>query len=116
FLLLIFFMVSSTFREQFGIDVALPDAKTAAVKEAGLHEITVNAEGAYFVGTDRVDEDGLRNVVTRLIADEPESRLVLRADERADFGKVVRVMDIVNEAGGAKLIIPTEMPGGSPAP
>ena len=42
-----------------------------------------------------------------LLEENPEAVLVLRADEGADFGRVVRAIDITRSAGGAKLIIPT---------
>ena len=50
FLLLIFFMVSSTFRERLGIDIALPEAQSAREQELEPHEITVGPEGELFFG------------------------------------------------------------------
>ncbi len=107
FLLLIFFMVSSTFRHHFGVDITLPEAETASDKEAGSHEITVNAKGEYFFGQEQVDEEGLRRVITETLRDAPETTLVLRADDAANFGKVLRAIDIARATGGSKLIIPT---------
>jgi len=67
FLLLIFFMVSSTFREHFGMEITLPEARTATEREAETQEITVSAEGDYFFGEQRVDEAGLRKAVAELL-------------------------------------------------
>ncbi len=107
FLLLIFFMVSSTFREHLGIDVTLPHAESAVEQTVETHEITVSVEGEFFFGEQRVDETGLRESIVMLLRDEPDAVLVLRADEGASFGRVVRAIDIARSAGGARLVIPT---------
>lgn len=107
FLLLIFFMVSSTFREHYGIDIALPDAETADPHKIQAHEIVVSAEGQYYFGQQAVDESGLRASLADVLKKEPEAPWVLRADERADFGHVIRAIDIARAVGGTKLIIPT---------
>ena len=106
FLLLIFFMVSSTFREQLGIDVSLPRAATGEPTEHASHEIVVTAQGDYYFGQQAVDEGGLRASLVQLLEEEPEAELFLRADEKADFGKVIRAFDIAREVGGTKLVIP----------
>jgi biopolymer transport protein ExbD len=108
FLLLIFFMVSSTFRHEFGVDVTLPEASTAVETEASAHEITVTEGGAFHLGQREVTEEGLRTALSDLILEDPEAKLVLRADAKADFGRVVRAMDIARDVGGSRLIIPTQ--------
>lgn len=118
FLLLIFFMVSSTFREHLGIDVTLPHAETAVERKLEPHEITVTAKGDFFFGQQLVDEAGLEESILALLRENPEAVFVLRADENAGFGRVVRAIDIARDAGGAKLIIPTrydEFREGQPA-
>jgi len=108
FLLLIFFMVSSTFRHQLGIDVELPEAETAAMQEMRHREIVVTRNGDYYFGQQLVDENGLRQAIGRLLDAEPEAALILRADQRADFGSVIRAIDIAREVGGTRLVVPTE--------
>ena len=107
FLLLIFFMVSSTFREHVGIDVALPEAETTDVQEMATHEIVVTETGDFYFGQQKVDETSLRDAIASLLEAEPEASLVLRADENADFGKALRAIDIARSVGGTRLIIPT---------
>lgn len=108
FLLLIFFMVSSTFRTHLGIDLTLPQAETALEREVTLHEITVTQSGDFYFGQQRVDETGLRTTMRQLLETDPEATLILRADARADFGRVVRAIDIARDVGGTKLVIPTQ--------
>lgn len=107
FLLLIFFMVSSTFRERLGIDIALPEAQSAREQELEPHEITVGPEGELFFGKRRVNQTELRSSLVELLAREPDAKLVLRADKQAAFQHVVSAMDIAREVGGRQLIIPT---------
>jgi len=115
FLLLIFFMVSSSFRDRLGIDITLPEAQTASEHRLPVHEITVTEAGEFYFGEQRVDDDGLRRSLTRFLEEEPNAAIVLRADERADFGRAVRAIDIAREVGGNRLIVPTR-PQGEPSP
>ena len=54
------------------------------------------------------DEQGLRNALTTLIQESKESKVVLRADADADFGVVIRAVDIAREVGVIQLSIPTD--------
>ena len=106
FLLLIFFMVSSTFREDLGIDITLPKAKTAAEQDWGQYEVVVSRAGKLFFEGRPVDEARLRGAMAEALAENPDATFVLKADEQADFGKVLRAIDIAREVGGTRLIIP----------
>ena len=109
FLLLIFFMVSSTFKDDYGIEIELPEAESAESHQEASHEIVVDSEGAYYFGGEAVDEEGLREVLKLFIESEPGATLSLRADRNADFGFVLRVIDIAEAVGGTKLVIPTDL-------
>lgn len=114
FLLLIFFMVSSTFRQTPGIAVALPEAQTAeALTEDRPREVTVRADGTIHYDQRPVDRDGLRDALRELMAAEPEVGLVLRADKAAPFQAGLLVMDVAREVGFDRLEIPTR-PDGEP--
>lgn len=110
FLLLIFFMVSSTFKEQLGIDITLPQAGTSEAQEVGVHEIVVDKDGAYIFDEAQITLETLRQRIAELVRDEPDATLVLRADAGAAFGPVVRAIDVVKEVGGGRLVIPTTYP------
>jgi biopolymer transport protein ExbD len=114
FILLLFLMVSTTFRQHQGLDVSVPQASTATQQNLDTHEISVTKAGEYFFGGQPVDEDGLRLAIGDTLKKAPKSVLVLRADEGANFGKVVRAMDIAREMGGEKLVIPTRPPDATP--
>ena len=110
FLLLIFFMLTTTFREHLGIDVSLPQAATAESMEITKHEVTVKATGEIYFGGNRVDLPGLRTALETVLQEEPRTPIVLRADKDAAFQDVIRVIDMCRAVGGLQLIIPTHLP------
>jgi biopolymer transport protein ExbD len=117
FLLLIFFMVSSTFKEQLGIDITLPQAGTSESKDVSIHEIVIDKDGAYLFHEAIVSLEQLRAQIAGVLKEEPEATLVLRADAGADIGAFVRAIDVVKDVGGDKLVIPTTLPeSGAPTP
>lgn len=109
FLLLIFFMVSSTFRDEFAVDVTLPEAATAEQTETTDHVISVDEAGALFFAGKAVDEAGLAQAIREVMTADPEAALVLKADESADFGDVMRAIDVARGAGGSRLILPARL-------
>ncbi len=110
FLLLIFFMVSSTFRHNLGIDVSLPEADTATEQEMPPYEIIVRDTGEYLIGGDRnpVSLRQVREFLTQVMSREPEAAVVLQADPTADFNLVLDVIDTARKVGSKQLVIPTK--------
>ena len=109
FLLLIFFMVSSTFRDEFAVDVMLPEAATAERVEADEHIISVDESGKLFFGGEPVSEAALADAIAGIVEADPEASLVLMADEAADFGAVMTAIDVARGAGGSRLILPARL-------
>ena len=99
FLLLIFFVVTTSFVKETGIDVQRSTAATAEVKERGNIMIGVNAEGAVYLEGRRIDIRSVRAHVERALAEDPESGVVVVADQKSETGVVVRVMDQCRLAG-----------------
>lgn len=111
FMLLIFFMLSSTFKNYLGVDISLPRAETASDQKIPPHEIAVDAAGSIYFGAQKVSPAELKPLLAELIKTEPHAPLLLRADKHADFQDVLAVIDTVRGVGGAQLIIPTEAGG-----
>ncbi len=111
FLLLIFFMVSSTFREHLGIDIELPRAESATEQQQGPHEVLVDATGQYYLDQEAMDLPELETALRALLEADPEAAIVLRSDEGATFQQGVAVLDLTRKIGGHRLIIPTRLPG-----
>lgn len=111
FLLLIFFMVSSVFRDTIGLDITLPAAATATAQQEAPHDIFVTGEGAItFDGQEGLEIGELEEALARLLQDEPDARIALTADAQADYADFVAVIDVARKTGAAKLIIHTKVP------
>jgi biopolymer transport protein ExbD len=100
-ILLIFFVVSTTFKkDQPQVNINLPESKTSTSKPAELDHVivTVDAQDKLQLDGKEVSVDGLQEAVTNLPA-ERKTTLVLKADEKASFGIIVKVMDALKLAG-----------------
>jgi len=99
FLLLIFFMVSSTFKYQPAINLVLPRSVSAEDVPLTPAVVYLTADGQYYLNEKRVTSEELPEVLRQLQAAEGEDRIILRADEDADHGDVVHLIDVVKQSG-----------------
>ena len=99
FLLLIFFVVTTSFVKEAGIEVQRSSAATAEVKERGNILIGVAANGGVYFEGKKVDVRSVRGLVERALEEDPESGVVVVADKASQTGEVVRVMDQCRLAG-----------------
>ena len=100
-ILLIFFVVSTTFkREQPEVQINLPDSKTStkASTEQEHAVVSVNASDEVRLDGEVVDVDKLEASV-RNLPDTRRGTLALQADKKASFGTIIRVMDALKLAG-----------------
>ncbi|MCH9008680.1 MAG: biopolymer transporter ExbD [Calditrichaeota bacterium] len=109
FLLLIFFMVSSTFLEQPGIKLELPHAQSAAIVEQKDYTLFVDKDGKMFLNRDEVNTENLEAKLKAVLPDMEDGALILKADQDVSHGIVVRVMDIAKRSGVKKLVIGTKL-------
>ncbi len=111
FLLLIFFMVTTTFLDEAGLEIILPEAATEAPEQAPERlEIGVSAEGELFVDGDPLVNRELDTLVRALEeAGAPDgfSGIVVRADADAPHGAVVRALDGAGQVGAEDVSIAT---------
>lgn len=123
FLLLIFFAVTTTFLEDSGLDLELPESTTASPTEQAPAVVTVSADGGITFRGESLSVQELESIVRDLSAEELR-RITLRADSRVDFGAVVAVFDALRRAGARGLSLPMraaqgptgEEPGGPQRP
>lgn len=109
FLLLIFFMISTTFVETPGISVQLPESSSQRdIRVPEEVKVQLSREGDIFIGEERLSLDGLRLRLVGYGAKAREMNFALYADREARHGRVVQVMDLAREAGFGKLAIATE--------
>lgn len=99
FILLIFFIVTSSFVKEAGIDVNRPTAQTAVRQERGNIIIAATQNGEVWIDKRKVDVNTVRIHVERLRAENPEGSVVILADEKSQTGLLVQIMDQVRLAG-----------------
>ena len=110
--LLIFFMVSSTFTHNAELRLDLPRAEntTGQQRQRETMEVTVHADGSYSINghaiVDRKPET-LRRAMQEVAGDHTDIPLILSADASAAHQSVVTVMDVAGQLGFAKLSITT---------
>ena len=111
FLLLIFFLVTTSFVKETGIDVNRPIASTAMPKEKGNILIGVDSDGRVFLEGRQIDIRSVRAHVERCLAENPEGGIVIVADKNSHTGIVIRVMDQCRLAGAKNISIAAARPG-----
>ena len=93
FLLLIFFVVTTSFVKETGIDVHRSTAATAEMKERGNIMLGISADGQVYMEGKRIDVRSVRALIERALAEDPESGVVIVADKDSNTGIVVQAMD-----------------------
>ena len=102
FLLLIFFLVATTFQQtEREIDIALPDTESGAPISVALRELVINVDsnGGLIVSGRTVAPDDLRDIVEQVVKTNPEQKVSIRGDRDAAFGAVAVALDICRGAG-----------------
>jgi len=110
FLLLIFFMVATTFLDperEIGID--LPEAESGVASEVDDDEVIVNimADGSLFLSGEPIDDAGLTAALDRAARNNPETPVTIRGDANASHKHIVRVMDACGQARLTNLSVGT---------
>jgi biopolymer transport protein ExbD len=116
FLLLIFFMVTTTFHREAQLRVELPEASSepTEVPEKVL-EITINVNGDYFINEQQVVNtaaETLRRAIVQVIGDRRDLPVIVRADARSPFQSVVTAMDVTGQLGLTQMSLATTQPPG----
>ena len=113
FLLLIFFMLTSTIVAPNAIKVSLPQAK-GRVQSQPMARVTIKADLTYYAQWDkedvrRVQEDELYTFLAECSAKDPEMYVALYADETIPYSEVVKVLNIAND-NEFKMVLATRQP------
>ncbi len=102
FLLLIFFLVATTFNEtEREMLIALPHAAAATPISVALREIVINVgpDGEIQVSGETMEADGLLQMIAEAVTNNPDQKVSVRGDRTTPYANVVRVLDICKAAG-----------------
>ena len=108
FLLLIFFIVTTVFVKETGVEVSKPRAASAEDLERQAILIAVTDQSRVWHGGREIGFDGVRAVVAALLEENPDSPVVVRADSAAPTESTVKVVDAAKLAGADVVSIATE--------
>jgi len=112
FQLVLFFMVSTTFVSSPGIQVDLPRSSAQVVLNDDQDlSVWIALDGSIRVNEQAVDLNKLNDVFRRAAERDPNTLVILKADQGVTHGRVVTVMDIARSRGLARLAIATEAKG-----
>ncbi|MGD2074318.1 MAG: biopolymer transporter ExbD [Gammaproteobacteria bacterium] len=114
FILLIFFMVSTTFQRESQIKIELPEASAEPMEERKeLLEIVIDSQGHYFIDEQQVvnsELETLKAAIRKWLGQQTEVPVVIRADRQTPYESVVRAMDAISQLGLVQMSLATSQP------
>lgn len=99
FILLIFFIVTTSFVKETGVDINRPSAATAEKKSKGNILIAIKPNDDIWIDNRSIDVRAVRANIQRLKARFPQSSVIIQSDKDARTGTLVKVMDQIRLAG-----------------
>ena len=106
FLLLITFIITVPLIEQ-GIQIRLPKGKASAMEQPNTCSITVDDQGTLFLDNIPITEDVLAAELQAKVLADPDVTILVRADERLAYGKVVTVLRTLHDVGISRMALVT---------
>jgi biopolymer transport protein ExbD len=115
FILLIFFIVTTVFVEESGVEVDKPQAASASMLEKTSIQIALTAKGQIVAGGREIGISGVRPLVKRMVQKDPKDKppVVIQADKNAHTGLLVRIVDEAKLAGADKVSVATKVTSGN---
>lgn len=96
FLLLIFFMLTSTLVSPNAVKLLLPDSNSKTIAKQSV-DVSIDPNFNYFIGDKPISETSLANEIAVALSSQPEGNVVLRADKTVPVQYIVTVIDAVNQ-------------------
>jgi biopolymer transport protein ExbD len=109
--LLIFLMVTTTFKQQSALKLAIPESSQGQKSGANPNppfEVSIDTNGIYYLEKLPVTYDQFRSELLKQAAKNPQLVLAINADEKAPWGKIVKVRDAAAEAKIKSLVAYTK--------
>ena len=108
FIMLIFFIVTTSFIKESGIEVNRPNAETAERDQKGNILVAISENNEIFIDRRKVDLRAIRPNIIRLKAENPEGSVIIQADKASQTGLLVEAMDQIRLAGDQEISIAAE--------
>ncbi len=108
FIMLIFFIVTSTFVKEPGAEINRPEASTATERKFASILVAIDAENKIWIDKDEVQLDVVRTIVEQLKQENPKGTAVVQVDRNAESRYLVEVVNQIRAAGVADIAVSTE--------
>jgi biopolymer transport protein ExbD len=108
FIMLIFFIVTSTFVKEPGVDVNRPKAETAKIRKLASILVAIDESNEIWINKKKVPLDEVRLSVEGLKQENPKGTAVVQVDQRAESRYLVEVVNQIREAGVGDIAVSTE--------
>lgn len=108
FIMLIFFIVTSSFVNESGVEVNRPQASNSSSQKSATIFIAVTDRNEVYIDKRVVDKERVQATLESIVIEQPNPSVVIQADEFAFNGTVVAVMDAVKGAGVSQIALATE--------
>lgn len=110
FIMLIFFIVTTTFVKEAGVEINRPQAQTAKAEESQGVRLAITAEGTIWLDKQQLDIRMIRPTLERLKVDQPGLGVMVQADRAAQTGVLIEVLDILKLMGIEQVAVATKEP------
>ncbi len=110
FILLIFFLVTTSFVKESGVDVKRPVAKSAVSKESANMIIGIDEEGQVFIQGKHIDVRSVRSRMKQYVLETPKGSVVIAADKQGQIDTLIKVLDGCRLAGVQNISIAARKP------
>lgn len=112
FIMLIFFIVTTSFTKESGVEIERPESSTASARPDAQVMVAITPEGAVWVDGEPVDVRRVGSAVAGLVSDR--GGVVVQADRESTTGLLIEVMDRIREAGVDNLAVAVAVTRGDP--
>ena len=112
FILLIFFLVTTSFVKETGIEVSRPTASTAVSRSKATILVAVDQQNRIFMDRREIDVRAVRANVERALAENPDGAVIVVADKASSTGMAIMVMDGCRMAGAKNVSLAARLPEG----
>jgi len=105
--LVIFFILSTTFIQKYGLKLELPKSKRGEISQETTITVIVDREGKIYLDKAVVPEQELKTILEDKLKMVKEKKVIVKADYKLEYGKIVKIMDIIRDSGADGLSIAT---------
>jgi biopolymer transport protein ExbD len=107
FILLIFFIVTTSFIREAGVNIDRPEANTSSTLPQQAITVAITAHNKVWIDQRQIEPQSIRRNIERLLSESPESTIIIQADKFAQTGLLIEALDQCKLAGARNIAVAT---------